>query len=358
VLGENERAMRCCMLLSFEIVSACPDARLTAAWNECLDECTFASHYTAPAFFSEPYFRDFTPFAILALDGATVVGVLTGTSRDGATVCGMHASPQLCIRAGAPAEQVAECLAAGLQARLTKQQRLVTVYAWSRLEGFRRAGYRELIIGAPMATTLLDLSRPAELLFREFSETRRNKIRRAIKAGVTVTEMDVAEDFAAYYELYTHWCEFKHIAPQPYDVQRAAFENRDNRLVLVARHDARIVGVSTFRFRNPGIIEYAANVSRREETRIRQNDLLLWKAIEWAATARLRYFSMAGSHFFLQKFGGALHVTYRYTKDRTLLRRHDVAQALRSVAITALHHLPEGVQQRLKRLRRADAEQD
>jgi hypothetical protein len=40
-----------------------------------------------------------------------------------------------------------------------------------------------------------------------------------------------------------------------------------------ARHDGRVVGVSTFRFRKPGIVEYAANVSRRKETRIRQNDL-------------------------------------------------------------------------------------
>jgi hypothetical protein len=346
------------MLVSFEIVTAHPDVRLAAAWNECLDECAFASHYTSPAFFSEPYFRDFAPFAILALHGATVLGVLTGTSHGGFTVCGMHASPQLCIRGGAPEDEVATSLVAGLQAHLTKQQRLVTVYAWSSLDCFCRAGYRELIIGTPMATTLLDLSRPADVLFRQFSETRRNKIRRAIKAGVEVTEMDIAEEFAAYYDLYTHWCEFKHIARQPYDVQRAAFENRENRLVLVARHGGKIVGVSTFRFRKPGIIEYAANVSRREETRIRQNDLLLWKAIEWAAIARLRYFSMAGSHFFLQKFGGATHPTYRYTKDRTLLRRHDFAEALRSAAIRALHHLPNGVQQRLKRLRRTEPEQD
>jgi hypothetical protein len=343
---------------SFDIVSAPPNERLAAAWNECLDGCAFASHYTSPAFFSEPYFRDCAPFAILARDGATVLGVLSGTSRGGFTVCGMHASPQLCIREGAPEELVADCLITGLQAHLTKQARLVTIYAWSKLKSFRRAGYRERVIGAPMATTLLDLSRPADALFREFSETRRNKIRRAIKAGVAVTEMDIAADFDAYYELYTHWCEFKHISRQPYDVQRAAFENRANRLALVARHDDKIVGVSTFRFRKPGIMEYAANVSRREETRIRQNDLLLWRAIEWAVSARLRYFSMAGSHFFLQKFGGALHLTYRYTQDRTLLRRHDLAEAVRSAAVTALHRLPSGVQQRLKRLRKAESEQD
>ncbi len=344
------------MPVSFKIVTAYPDSRLAAAWNESLDESAFASHYTSPAFFSEVYFRRSAPFAVLAVEGATVLGVLTGTTHRGFTVCGMHASPQICIRNSAPEDRVVEAFVAGLRAHLAKPQEMLTVYSWMQLAAFCRQGFRERVIGAPMATILLDLSRPVDALFRELSETRRNKIRRAIKAGVEVTELNVAEDFDAYYELYTHWCDFKRVERQPYAVQREAFENRNNRLILGARHEGKIVGVSTFRYRRPGIMEYAANVSRREETRLRQNDLLLWRAIEWSAAGGLRYFSMAGSHFFLQKFGGSLHPTYRYTVDLTRLRRHHLAETVRTAAITVFHKLPKEMQQALKRLRGARAE--
>jgi hypothetical protein len=49
---------------------------------------------------------------------------------------------------------------------------------------------------------------------------------------------------------------------QPYEIQRAVFELGGNRLRLVARHNGRVIGVSTFRYRRPGIMEYTANVSR------------------------------------------------------------------------------------------------
>jgi len=172
-------------------------------------------------------------------------------------------------------------------------------------EALRSAGFRLRKFDVPMCTILLDLSKGKDWIFRQCSETRRNLIRRAMKAGVDITEMDVERDFDGYYELYRHWCGFKNIACQPYDVQRSSFEAKRNRLVLVARLNGRVVGVSSFRFRRPGVVEYAANVSRREETRIRQNDLLLWGGIEWAVDQRdFSYFSMAGAHFFLQKFGG------------------------------------------------------
>jgi hypothetical protein len=346
------------MPVSSELLTAYPEPQLAAAWNASLDESRFASHYTSPEFFSEEYFLDSAPFAVLAVQGETVLGVLTGTSRGGFAVCGMHASPQVCIRDGAAEADVVVALLAGLKGRLTKQERMLTVFSWTALEGFRRAGFRERLIRAPMAPILIDLSRSPDALFREFSETRRNKVRRAIKAGVEVAELNIADDFDTYYELYAHWCNFKHVAPQPYDVQRAVFEHSGNRLVLCARHAGKIVGVSTFRYRKPGIMEYAANVSRREETRIRQNDLLLWKGIEWAAGSGLRYFSTAGSHFFLQKFGGALHTTYRYTMDRTVLRRHHAVETLHDAALSMFQKFPGGVQQAVRRLRGARGEQE
>jgi hypothetical protein len=63
-----------------------------------------------------------------------------------------------------------------------------------------------------MCTILLDLSKGKDWLFRQCSERRRNKIRRAMKAGVEVAEMNTDWDFDEYYELYRDWCDFKNRA--------------------------------------------------------------------------------------------------------------------------------------------------
>jgi hypothetical protein len=122
-------------------------------------------------------------------------------------------------------------------------------------------------------------------------------------------------------------------------------------LILVARHDERMVGVSIFGFRKPGLVEYAANVSRREQTKIRPNDLLLWRAIEWSVEhGGFSHFSTGASHAFMQKFGGEVHATYRYSLDRTILRRRDAAERLRAAAMRLYHRLPASVTKRTRKL--------
>jgi lipid II:glycine glycyltransferase (peptidoglycan interpeptide bridge formation enzyme) len=233
--------------------------------------------------------------------------------------------------------------------------KFISAFSWNEVAGFQSAGFRAKKWESPSGTVLLDLSRGADALLRDCTKTHRYNIRHALKAGVEVTEMDIGRDFDEYYALYEHWCAFKRCAPQPYDLQRAVFEARENRLLLVARHNGRVVGASTFRFRRPGIIEYAANVSRREETKLTQNDLLLWRAIEWSTQQKdIRYFSMAGAHKFLQGFGGTRHATYRYSLDLTAFRRRDVAEIAQAAAMGVYRALPERARAGLKRLLRVD----
>jgi len=227
------------------------------------------------------------------------------------------------------------------------------------MAAFEQSGLRSRVVNVPLCTYLLDLSKGKDQLLRSCSETRRNKIRRAIKAGVDVAVMNLERDFAEYYDLYSDWCAFKNVARQSADIQRRAFQAKESRLVLVARHEGRIVGVSTFRFRRPGVVEYAANVSRREESKVRQNDLLLWRGVEWAVEqGDFRYFSTAGAHFFLAKFGGDLQLTYRYTLDRTVLRQRHAAEDIRRVARRAFEHLPSGVQRISRQLLRRPGESE
>jgi hypothetical protein len=337
--------------MEYLILAELPDSQTVTAWNACLDDSQFAAQYAAPEFFEEPYFRDRKPFAVLAKEGAQVYGVATGLLDERTITCGAPGSPHICVRRGADVEAVGRALGAGLRAHASGSTEFIGAFSWIALPGLERQGFRVRSYGPPLSTILLDLSKGPEALFSECSETRRNKIRRAVKAGVEVGEMDLDRDFDSYYDLYSHWCAFKGVMRQPYDVQRLAFGSTANRLVLVARRDGRMIGVSTFRFRRPGIVEYAGNVSRREDTRVRPNDLLLWRAIEWAAKqGGFSFFSMAGAHFFLQKFGGRTYSTFRYSLDLTLLRRHHTLESVHSAVARVYQRLPEGARHTVNRL--------
>jgi Acetyltransferase (GNAT) domain len=337
------------------ILTSVPDEPIAAAWNDCLDNAEFAGLYTAPEYFLIQYFANERPFAVLVVSSGVVHGVATGLLGDRDINCGHSGSPQICIRRGADAEKVGMALAAGIRSHSLKSTRFISAFTWDEVSGLQSAGFRAKRFETPLGTILLDLSRGADALFSDCTEARRRNIRRAIKAGVEVAEMDIGRDFDEYYALYEHWCAFKHQAARPYDVQRAVFASGANRLLLVARHGGRVVGVSTFRFRRPGIMEYTANVSRREESKLKQNDLLMWRAIEWSTQQKdIRYFSMAAAHTFLQRFGGERRPTYRYSLDRSPFRVHDLAEMGHAVAMQVYHALPPRAREGLKKLLRPD----
>lgn len=335
--------------VEYLIVTFPPDEEIEAAWNECLDNSEYASHFTSPAFLSERYPPESEPFAILAMEGGEISGVVTGVVHDRRILCGEPGSPHLCIRRNTTESEVIRALLSGLREHAGRRIKFISIYCWNEFPQIQRAGFRRRRFSAPLGTILLDLSKGANALFREFSETRRNKIRRAIRAKVDVREMDMAAEFDEYYSIYVDWCSFKNMPCQPYAIQRAILEANGNRLILVARHDGVMIGVSTFRYRRPGIVEYAANVSRRSETRFRQNDLLIWRAIEWfAALPDVRWFSTAAAHYFLQKLGGELHSTYRYSKDRSFFKRHHLVEASQEALIAVYQLMPSGLRGWLK----------
>lgn len=339
--------------MKYLIITSAPDKSTAAAWNECLDNSEFAGFYATPEFLQVPFFKHEGPFAILAVSDGVVHGVATVLAANQEISSGLPGSPQICIRNGSDTEEVGRALAAGLKSHCVPSTKFISAFTWNEVAGFKSAGFRLKEFRSPLGTILLDLSKSADLLFAEFAESRRYNVRRAIKAGVEVTEMNIDREFDDYYALYTHWCEFKRCDRRSYDMQRTAFESRANRLLLVARHKGRMVGVSTYRFRRPGIIEYTANVSRRDETKLKQNDLLMWRAIEWSIQQKdIRYLSMAGAHTFLQRFGGRVHSTYRYSLDLTVLRRRHMSEWAHGVAVRVYHAIPERGRVALKKLLR------
>lgn len=333
------------------VMEEAPGTSRESWWNALLSDVEFPSHYTSPGFFREIYFEKLKPFAIGAYEpGGELGGLLTCVQRGSQLICGNFGTPQVVIRRGSNPERTGEILAAALVRQAVRRKcELITVTCWAPNEGFKRIGFKETVNFAPSGTVLLDLTRGPDVLFKEFSATSRNQIRHAIRENVEVTPCDVDRDFDDYYQLHQEWCEFKRVPATPYDVQRQALFETAHRLILIARHQGKVIGSSAFRFRLPGVVEYAANISRREETKIRQNDLLLWRAIEWAAKAGGTAFSMGSAQLFAQKFGGKPHPTYRYRLDLTFMRRHDGREQIRRAALRMYHKLPAAMQRVAKR---------
>jgi hypothetical protein len=324
-----------------------PSADIQTRWRDCLSQSDESSHYASPEFFLEPFFGDKSPFAILAMEGEAVQGVITGLRYGKRVECGLGVRPQICRRRSAERAAVNNTLISGLLSLKQARGGLVSAYCWETNPEFNAQGFIELENADAGGSVMLNLQNGPDAVFKGMSETRRNKVRRAMKAGIDVQKMVLDDDFEDYYAIYSDWCAFKEITPHSRDVQRAALASA-NRLVLVAKQDGRLVGASIFRFYQGGLIEYAANVSRREDTKVRQNDLLMWRGIEWACEQRFPTLCLGGNHFFLQTFGGRFAPTYRYRRDGTLLRSHDVRDGVRRAASEAFKALPTSIQNRVR----------
>jgi hypothetical protein len=301
-----------------------------------LQDADFVTHYTTPEFFREPFFRGKKPFAVLSIAGREVAAVCTGIHDLRTIKCGISVRPQVAISRSADTEAAVAGLAAGLREE-GRCCDLVDVFAWSTLPGLTRWGFRKRQEEGPV---VLDLSSGPDTLFRNFSATRRTDIRKAIKAGVTVDIAESRADVAAFYEIYRSWCMRKGLLVRPWEEIEKAVSLTANRRLLLARHQGKILAGIIVRFAPSGVMEYAANSSLEESLGLRPNDLLNWRAIEWACAQGLRTYSLGGSNLFLRKFGGRLVPSYRYRLDRTFLHLHTVHDLALELARTGATHVP------------------
>ena len=332
---------------SFEIVRDSPPAGLDQAWRKCLQDVDFATHYTTPEYFREPFFRSKQPFAVLGLIGQDVVAVCTGIHDGQWLRCGLSERPQVAIARGADLDSVAAGLAAGLREE-SRSSKLADVFSWSQLNGMRHCGFNER---EEQGTIVLDLSLGADALFRSFSQTRRTDIRNAIKAGVTVDLAGSSADILEAYAVYNEWTARKGLSPVPRESYVEAVSLASNRRLFVARHQGKMVANLIVRFAPGGIMEAAAIVALEEQFYLHPNDLLHFRAIEWACGEGLRLYSLGASHLFARRFGGSLFPTYRYRLDRTFLKHHTIRDAASGLMQIGAAYAPSSLVGFARRLR-------
>jgi hypothetical protein len=196
--------------------------------------------------------------------------------------------------------------------------KLVDLFVWSDIATlvdprFRKKQYE--------GVAMLDLSRGPDALFRKFSENKRRNIKRAIKSGVSVEPANDPAKVSAYYSVCVEWSRRKGLPVPAEDEFHQTMALKNNRLLLLARHEGKIIAGVVIRFFPHGVMEYAANSSVQNALHLRPNDLLHWRAIEWGCREGMTHYSLGGAHLFLRKFGGEIVPTTRHRVDLSIFRR-------------------------------------
>lgn len=299
----------------------------------------------------EPFWSGKRPFAVLALKQDDVVGVLTGLHQDTEIQCGQSARPQICLDGRGDLSLTMNALHEGLLAEIGTAQ-LVSIYSWNPLEPLSRLGFR---VRPQEGDVMLDLRLGADALFKQFHEGRRKTIRRAMtRFGVEVSEVSTPEDIATSYDVYCQWRQTKRKkiewAQIPFSVFERAYKLRNNRICFLARHTGKAIAVLSLRFCRKGLIEASGIHSVDEYLHLYPNELLHWRAIEWACREGFQSYCFGGAHTFLRRFGGTLAPVYRYRLDRSWLRRHDLRENLVDCGREWLKKIPAPVEQKVRRI--------
>ena len=301
----------------FQILHGQPVGPIETLWRACLADSDFPTHYAAPEYFCEPLLHGRKPFAVLSIVGEEVTAVMTGIHYSDRVQAGLSLRPQIAFSRYADRSRAMNNLIAGLLQE-AKSAKLVDLFLWSDMAGlvddrFRQRTYEGVV--------MLDLSLGPDAVFREFTKVRRKRIRRAIKHGVTVEPAKSRDDISAYYAVHVDWTR-RRSRPIPGEEQfQGLFASWRNRRLLLARYNGVVIAGVVLRFFPGGVVEVAASGSLEGALHLRPNDLLYWRAIEWACAEGLTKCSLGGANLFLRQFGGEVVQTTRHRLDLSLFRR-------------------------------------
>jgi hypothetical protein len=331
--------------ITWTILHSYPDVEIEDDWRKFLRRGDFAAHYVSPEYFREPFFREKQPFVILAWKGDRIVAALSGIHEEQHLSCGLMSRPQICFDKTVDVAAASEALAAGLLNE-AQSEKLITFYSWVPLNTLSKHRYDSK---QEEGVVMLDLTKGSNELFKEFSSTRRTDIRNAIKRGIEVVIARTPDEFKAYYEIYADWCQRKKIAPSSFEVVGEALRLPNRRLFL-ARYNGKTIAATIIRLYPGGMVEYAANSSLVEYVKLRPNDLLQWRVVEWACAEGHKSYSLGGAHLFVRRMGGNIVPVYRYQIDRTWLHRYEFREALGKSTRNMFNALPTGLKTQLRRV--------
>lgn len=317
-------------------------------WNDFLRDATLPTHYVTPNYFIDPYVSG-ERFAVLAMSGDHIVAVATGVIADDEIRSGLFSRPQMAFRNRVDRPAAFAALIEGIKELSADSQRLIELHAWERFDA--DGGFLTEQSGPETSVVLIDLSTGADAIFKNFSQTRRNEIRKAERQRlVEIKEPETFVEQEALYRIYCDWNTRKGNTGGTFEQMRTAIEQRDTRRTFIAKVDGKTVAGSFYRFCPSGVVEYAANFSLPEYQRLRPNDLIGWHAIQWACSEGFSHFSMGGSHLFLRRFGGGVVTTYRFSRDERPFGMSRLKSTVRDLGVETYRRLPANVRAGMRRV--------
>lgn len=336
----------------YKLLEKYPDKHLEAKWNEFVERASYACAYTSPGYFREPLWEGKNPFAVLTFNEEDqITGVASGLDFQGQIVCGLGVRPQVSIRRDADQKMVAENLSKGLLEISGETGSLIKINTWEKIEGFEQFGFEVKASEGHEQIVMIDLSIGADEIFKGFNKSRRNNIRRTIRRKkISVSPLETITELEELYEIHKAWCRSKGHEADTWEEMKTCFDLHENRKIFVAKHEGKVIAGSYFRMAPKGVVEYAANNSNPEYLKLYPNDLLVWRALEWACENGYSKFSMGASHPFLRYFGGEVVSTYRYQLDRTFLKQHEKKEAVKNFVIKKYQALPDSTRKRIKKI--------
>jgi hypothetical protein len=315
------------MQKEFLVIRDYPGDDLLRAWRDFLARADYPAHFASPEYFLEPFIQHKRPFAVLAMQAGSIAGVLTGLESEGRISCGLPGAPQVALLPKADRE-VERRLSEGLL-EAAGNAKLIMAFGWTPLEAFAERGFRSRQLPG---VAMLDLRLGSEALLRAFPQRRQTYVRKAIRAGVDVHELTGPQELIEYYDVYVTWSKSKGLPFHSFDLLERAFQLRNNRRLFVARHGEKVIGGLVVRMCPGGIVEFTANSSLADSLRLRPNDLLHWRAIEWACSEGYSWYKLGSAPYVRQGFGAKMVPTYRVRLDRSFLRRYDCREFLENEA--------------------------
>ena len=162
---------------------------------------------------------------------------------------------------------------------------------------------------------------PAEpdVMWRALDSTCRNRVRKAMSAGLTVEDTDDPGAVDEYYDFYLALMARKaRTPPFPAETPRLLFRHlkkADSLFALRVRDpQGRVLAVGLFPH-DDCTMYFWSGASRKDSHPLCPNDLLHWTAMRLAASRGLRLYNMSGYGRFKRKFGGVLTEVARWHKS-------------------------------------------
>lgn len=171
----------------------------------------------------------------------------------------------------------------------------------------------------PGFTYLVDLTPgDPEPMWRGLESTCRNRVRKAMRSGLTVEDTDDPEVADEFYELYTELMARKGLVP-PYPRQSARLlvrhlKRADLLFALRVRDAAgRVVATGLFPH-DDHTVYFWGGASEQDARDLCPNDLMHWTMMQMAAARGLVLYNMCGDGRFKRKFGGRHVAIKRWRK--------------------------------------------